>query len=57
MIKLHSDKLFYDEGWNDCLAGVPCPPRNECTLDYWDGWHDCNDAPPEFKKPMKEEPE
>ena len=35
----------YDEGWNWYCEGKEKP--EEYSRDFWDGWNDCREAPPE----------
>jgi len=41
---------FYDEGWNARVAGAPNDPSK--SLDWRDGWMDCNEAPEQDRTPM-----
>ena len=38
---------FYDQGWNNCIDGLPYDSR--ATLDYRYGWLDCSTAPEKDK--------
>lgn len=33
---------YYDEGWNDRREDKPKP--DNCSVDYLDGWNDCDEA-------------
>lgn len=45
---------FYDQGWNDRVAGKPLPA--ERTRSYQDGWRDCDGVDPEQRVPMDDLP-
>lgn len=38
MVHSHN-RLFYDQGWNDCVDGKPL--IKPCSIHYRDGWLDC----------------
>lgn len=43
-------KTYYDEGWNAFINGEPFDVK--ATLDWKDGWRDCQEASPEQRKPI-----
>lgn len=43
-----TERRFYDQGWNARVAGAPYTTRS--TIDWQDGWKDCDEAAPEHRK-------
>lgn len=43
-----TERRFYDQGWNARVAGAPYTTQS--TLDWQDGWKDCDEATPEHRK-------
>lgn len=42
---MNDGKLYYDQGWDARVRGEPYD-RN-ATIDWKDGWRDCEEAPAE----------
>lgn len=45
-----TEKKFYDQGWNARVRGEPYD--RHATLDWRDGWKDCDEAPESSRKIM-----